>query len=186
MDFVTAWKASSIVLTGAFGVLGLLTDFRDTGSRKVTRWGKVSLAGIVISTLLGTIAQLKESSDDATKTFLATQKTVRMLDDLDRSLSPIQGAEVRIDFQGACSLPLLVVPCKKIRVTNNYHLRDFPARQVLGKTRFDYAIDILRPREVHKSTSEIIASMPANFTEKAPAASGASSHPPAHADAAPR
>ena len=29
MDFVSIWKAASIILTGAFGVLGLLTDFKD-------------------------------------------------------------------------------------------------------------------------------------------------------------
>ncbi len=48
MDFVSAWKASSIVLTGAFGILGLLTEFKEKQTGKITRWGYISLGGIVI------------------------------------------------------------------------------------------------------------------------------------------
>jgi hypothetical protein len=34
MDFVTAWKASLVVLTGGFGVLGLLKDFKDNETHR--------------------------------------------------------------------------------------------------------------------------------------------------------
>jgi len=57
------WKAISIVSTGAFGMLGLLKDFKDKKTNKVTRWGYVSLIGIIVSTFLGVAAQLKESTD---------------------------------------------------------------------------------------------------------------------------
>jgi hypothetical protein len=60
MDFVSAWKASAIVLTGGFGILGL---FKDKDSHKVTVPGYISLVGIIVSTLFGVAAQLKESSD---------------------------------------------------------------------------------------------------------------------------
>ncbi len=73
MDFVTAWKASSIVLTGAFGILGLVKDFKDKKTNKVTIWGYISLCGILVSTAFGVIAQLKESSD----TDRAKQATAR-------------------------------------------------------------------------------------------------------------
>jgi hypothetical protein len=63
MDFVAAWKATSIVLTGAFGILGLLKDFKDKNTGRVTVWGRISLAGILLSTSLGVVAQLKESTD---------------------------------------------------------------------------------------------------------------------------
>jgi predicted RNA-binding protein YlqC (UPF0109 family) len=43
MDFVSVWKAFSIVLTGAFGVLGLLTEFKDKATNKITRWGRIAL-----------------------------------------------------------------------------------------------------------------------------------------------
>lgn len=47
MDFVSVWKALSIVVTGAFGILGLLRDFKDKLTNKITSWGKVSLIGIL-------------------------------------------------------------------------------------------------------------------------------------------
>jgi hypothetical protein len=52
MDFVAAWKASTIVLTGAFGMVGLLTEFRDKHTKKITPWGYLSLSGILVSTAL--------------------------------------------------------------------------------------------------------------------------------------
>jgi hypothetical protein len=52
IDFVTAWKAISIALTGAFGILGLATDFKNKHTKKITRWGWVSLIGIVVSSSL--------------------------------------------------------------------------------------------------------------------------------------
>jgi hypothetical protein len=84
MDFVSVWKASSIVLTGAFGVLGLLTEFKDKESRKITHWGYVSLAGILVSTILGAAAQIKESADDA-------EKSLAIVTGIQRELSPSVG-----------------------------------------------------------------------------------------------
>jgi hypothetical protein len=63
MDFVSAWKIISIGSTGAFGILGLVTEFKDPITKRLTRWGMVSLSGTVFSTLLGTAAQFKEASD---------------------------------------------------------------------------------------------------------------------------
>jgi hypothetical protein len=66
-DWITAWKAISILLTGTFGIIGLATDFRNKHTKKVTKWGWLSLCGIIISTVCGTLAQIKESQDDAAK-----------------------------------------------------------------------------------------------------------------------
>jgi hypothetical protein len=52
MDFVSAWKAVSIALTGAFGMVGMLTENKDKETGKLTRWGRVSFGGIVLSTTL--------------------------------------------------------------------------------------------------------------------------------------
>jgi hypothetical protein len=49
MDWVDAWKAVSVVLTGVFGMLGLLTEFKHPETKQITRWGRVSLAGIILS-----------------------------------------------------------------------------------------------------------------------------------------
>lgn len=90
MDFPSAWKASSIVLTGAFGVLGLLKDFKDKQTHKVTRWGYLSLAGILISTAFGVVAQLKETSDNAAKAFELAKKSDATLQKEDIALQQLQ------------------------------------------------------------------------------------------------
>jgi hypothetical protein len=116
MDFITTWKASSIVLTGAFGVLGLLKDFKDKVTHKVTLWGYISLAGIVLSTALGVAAQLKESSDEqvarkitAEQTRAAAEQTLEIvknssatLRQVKRTLSSLSGASMELDFHVPC------------------------------------------------------------------------------------
>jgi len=102
-DWVAAWKAASVVLTGFFGVLGLLTDFKKDGS--VTRWGYISLTGILVSTVLGTAAQLKESSDDA-------KRTLTILTGIQQELSPSVGdLKFETYFMLACGQ---TGPCKAI------------------------------------------------------------------------
>lgn len=112
MDFVTAWKATSIVLTGAFGVLGLLKDFKDKNTGQVTKWGRLSLAGILLSSGLGVIAQFKESSRQeqsrqttANQTLALAQKTDQTVQDLQRILSPLDDLRINIGFYIPCDNP---------------------------------------------------------------------------------
>jgi hypothetical protein len=117
-DPVAVWKAISIVLTGAFGILGLLTEFKNKKTNRVTVWGYISLAGIVVSTVFGTYFQLKESSDNADKAFTLAQNTEETLKQVDRLLTPIEEPLVSISFK---------VPCTNIRY------KSF-CTQVRGKT----------------------------------------------------
>ncbi|MDR3749689.1 MAG: hypothetical protein P4M04_16335 [Acidobacteriota bacterium] len=115
MDFVTAWKASSIVLTGGFGVLGLLKDFKDKETHKVTTWGYVSLAGILLSTILGVAAQLKEASDDASKAFRLAQKTDITLNEIERGLYRLEDPRVVLTFEVPCGDDRYKTFCKELR-----------------------------------------------------------------------
>jgi hypothetical protein len=118
MDFVTAWKASSIVLTGAFGVLGLLTEFKNEDKTKITRWGYVSLAGIVISTALGTAAQLRESEDNSSKALKLAQNTDNTLNEVQRLLSPLDEPVIDLTFQVPCKEKLHAQFCSSARAAS--------------------------------------------------------------------
>ena len=48
MDLPSAWKATSILFTGAFGIPGLLKEYRDKAAGKIARWGRLSSGGIVV------------------------------------------------------------------------------------------------------------------------------------------
>lgn len=92
------WKTISIGLTGIFGMIGLLTEFKNKHTHKITRWGWVSLVGIILSSVGGVAAQLKESSDESAK-------ELAVLNDIDRTLHPIEDPTVTVglivDCQGA-------------------------------------------------------------------------------------
>jgi len=60
-DFWDLWKAISIGLTGVFGILGLLTSYKDKDTGRITVWGKFNLAGIVLSATMGVLSQLVEA-----------------------------------------------------------------------------------------------------------------------------
>jgi hypothetical protein len=102
-SFVQAWKAASIALIGLFGILGLLTNFKDKQTGKITNWGWVSLAGIVLSSVCGVTAQLKESSDNATKALAIAQSSNATLTNIQRSLSSLNGAQYSLVFDVACA-----------------------------------------------------------------------------------
>jgi hypothetical protein len=121
MDFVTAWKASSIVLTGAFGVLGLTKDYKNKETGKFTAWGKVSLAGVLLSSGLGVAAQLKESSDQekvkavtSAQTLLLAQNTDKAVKDIQRMLSPLDDPRVFMNFDLDCTNPQLKQFCSDV------------------------------------------------------------------------
>jgi hypothetical protein len=109
IDWISVWKALSILLTGAFGVLGSLTDFRDKATNKITRWGRISLVGIVLSALVGAGFQFKESLEDAAKArddagraLSLAQSTQSTLTNVRRLLTPIEDPTVYLGFMVPC------------------------------------------------------------------------------------
>jgi hypothetical protein len=89
--------------------VGLLTENKNKETGKLTRWGKVSFGGIVLSATLGVIAQLKENSDDAQRREASATQALQLLKqtngavfDIQRLLSPLDISELSIVFEGAC------------------------------------------------------------------------------------
>lgn len=122
MDFVAAWKAISIALTGAFGLMGLLTENKNKEAGKLTTWGKVSFSGIVLSTTLGVAAQLKETADEAqrreasaTQTLQLLKQTSRAVFDIQRLLSPFDVSELSLAFEVACEDQKFATFCAQAR-----------------------------------------------------------------------
>jgi hypothetical protein len=116
-DYIAYWKAISIALTGAFGILGLLTEFRSKHTKRITLWGWISLLGIVISTIGGVAAQIKESHDDAktsadnsTRALNILQNTSDTVTSINRLMSSLVGATVDVSYSLTCALRK-VSPC---------------------------------------------------------------------------
>jgi hypothetical protein len=120
MDFWSAWKIISIASTGAFGILGLVTEFKDPDTKKLTRWGVVSLVGILASTVLGAAAQWKQTSDeqkkiaaDTAKTLAITGATKEAVENIQRVLTPFGEPEFHITLESPCNDELEPF-CKKV------------------------------------------------------------------------
>lgn len=115
VDSVAAWKTISIAVTGAFGILGLLTEFRDKHSRKITRWGWVSLLGIIISAVFGIGAQLKESTDNSAKNLELVTRANQTLDGINRALHPMGDVQFQILYEIPCNDLLFTEFCAYVR-----------------------------------------------------------------------
>lgn len=96
-------------------MLGLLTEFKDKDTKKITTWGYISLAGIVVSTILGTAAQLKESVDDAAQALALAKKTDTTLLEVRRSLASIEESEAWFDLDVDCTNERYVDFCRKTK-----------------------------------------------------------------------
>jgi len=109
-NFVPVWKAASILFTGAFGILGLVKNFKekkkdpnsDTTIEQITIWGWISLIGIIVSTGCGMAVQLKESRDDAKKSLELSRKSDDTLREIKKILSPLDITNVHLVFRAAC------------------------------------------------------------------------------------
>jgi hypothetical protein len=55
-------KITSMIATGVFGALGLLTKYKDDQG-KITKWGKVALGGILISSGISLGLYILETSN---------------------------------------------------------------------------------------------------------------------------
>jgi hypothetical protein len=97
MEFVALWKAASIVVTGFFGMLALLTEFKNKETNKITAWGYISVIGILASTGFGTVAQLKENSEQEFLRQKVADQTLALLKNTDRAVSDIQRILTSID-----------------------------------------------------------------------------------------
>src|SRR5436305_14424440 len=65
MDTLGIAKITSIVATASFAALGIIKDFKDKPSGKVTKWGKIAIGGICISLLISLYTYYQDAKKDA-------------------------------------------------------------------------------------------------------------------------
>jgi hypothetical protein len=46
-------KYAGLILAAAFGILGIVTDFKDKSTNRVTFWGKVAVCKVIILRFYG-------------------------------------------------------------------------------------------------------------------------------------
>jgi hypothetical protein len=116
--FVEWWKAVAVVLTGAFAFLALTRENKDKRTGKLTVWGRVLIAGIAISSMGGLLAQIVESSEQATAEKRRHREVVTMLTDQARLLRPLKIDKVYGEFNVPCEAAYLNF-CNAVRAFHN-------------------------------------------------------------------
>jgi hypothetical protein len=84
MDLWTILKIISMLATGGFAALALLTKYKDDNG-KITKWGKIALGGIVLSFIFSLILFLVETSkakEAAAKAKADADATTKSLEDI--------------------------------------------------------------------------------------------------------
>jgi hypothetical protein len=94
-------KFAALITGGIFAAIGLLTDYRDKEG-KVTKWGKIALFGIVLSTVIGAGTQAVETYRDreaGLKNDAANRKseeqTQKVLGELRRAIYPLRSVALQ-------------------------------------------------------------------------------------------
>src|SRR5215831_13974821 len=78
-----------IVLSGVFGVVGVVGEFRNKRTGTITRHGKMALALIVLSSSIAATAQVVRTLREQQASELQSQKTDETLADVKKALHPL-------------------------------------------------------------------------------------------------
>lgn len=90
-------KLLAVLLTGIFGLIGLLVDYKDRTGR-ITRGGRWALIGVVLSTVVAVASQAVETKIKSKEDSEAAEKTLRLL------------TEIRYPFRDAYVTANMLVP----------------------------------------------------------------------------
>jgi hypothetical protein len=122
----------------------------------VTRWGYISLVGIVLSSILGVIAQLKESSKDEQEKSATAQQTLALaqkadktlsktdtaIHEIERTLSPLGTPKLGAEFAVDCREKMWIAWCNAkqqnlpmMSVTMDYFINTQGAQEFLDGHR---------------------------------------------------
>jgi hypothetical protein len=110
-----ALQYASISISGALGLLGLLFNFKDKDSGRLTRWGKIALVCISLSLLVGLISKtievylsIQARETEAKKTREATERTLEILKNLNRVASVAKEIKINASLDASLGVPPLL------------------------------------------------------------------------------
>jgi len=131
---ITLLRLLAAAFSGAFGVLGLLTNYRDEKTKRITRWGRIALVGIVVSTAVALLTQGLEHWREQNKSISAaieardaSRRAEATLNNINRLLQPLKDIKVGFTFKIADDDPRLVRYLKFLRDKFDEAARNFAA-----------------------------------------------------------
>jgi hypothetical protein len=93
-------KLLGVVFTAAFGIIGTMQEFRSQ-SGKLTKWGKAAVVGALVSLFVAVSAQFVDNhlqkiaaQKAAAQALDSTQRTEKIVSELNRTMQPIESISV--------------------------------------------------------------------------------------------
>jgi hypothetical protein len=135
-------KVGGLIWTTIFGLLGLLTRFRDETTGRVTKWGRIALLGILTSgfvSLLGYGAEyvagkekerqeLRRLTEEVARQERTLEHVRQVLSEVERQHYSIEDMRVTVSFRIPEDHPLLVAYAAKIRETYDGLIDEYQRR----------------------------------------------------------
>jgi hypothetical protein len=109
-----ATKFLGTMFAGVFGILGLVTDYRDKTTNVITKWGRLALVGIVVSTMVAIASQAIETVLSRKEAREANAQLARQLElsnstlaEVERSIFPLKDLAISYEVEIPIQNPLL-------------------------------------------------------------------------------
>jgi len=91
-------KYASVLITGSFGILSLLVDYRDRETKRITRWGKIAVIGVISSTVVGSLSQSIDFELNRRASIVRQNQYEESLRQFSRLLLPLTPERVEVEF----------------------------------------------------------------------------------------
>lgn len=85
-------KFLALFSTGIWGVISLLTDYRDKEG-KITPWGRRALIGVILSTFVAIVTQVIETYNDQRSSKESADRNYKLLTEINRAVYPLSPAK---------------------------------------------------------------------------------------------
>ena len=99
-SILVSLKSLAILMSGIFGTIGILHDFKDKETKKITKWGKIGISGVFISTVIALLIQLIEfrlGLSDAEKAAKILEGTLTFQSNTTNKITYLQKIDQKIE-----------------------------------------------------------------------------------------
>ncbi len=141
---LTSIQYLSIVLSGILGMFGVIFNYKDKETGKLTRSGKIALSFLIISLGLGLTSKIVEQNikqkaeqTEATKARIAAEQSLKVSYNVERVVNAIQTMSVNADFEIDFNSPLFEEFKNDIkqRIGNSWNDRGFSPEELANKIK---------------------------------------------------
>lgn len=139
---LTSLQYLSIILSGVLGMFGVVFNYKDKETGKITRNGRTALSLLFVSLGLGLTSKIveqnlkqKAEASEATRARIAAEQSLRVSRNVERVVNAIQTISVDADFEIEFDSPVFARFRGEIqkRIGESWDDRDFSPNELAGK-----------------------------------------------------